>query len=122
MRDTANETDEDKAEIRRFYEELGSRILGYKDVFTDEQWTRTGKAASNPAPAASAQQAPARTWTVSPGGSTIYTVYSDRSLQMAWDAVNNTWVPLTAGMWVLNKAGDDWDPIQLDAAGNIING
>ena len=31
-------------------------------------------------------------------------------------------VPLTAGMWVLNKAGDDWDPIQLDAAGNIING
>jgi len=25
-------------------------------------------------------------------------------------------------MWVLNKAGDDWDPIQLDAAGNIING
>lgn len=67
-------------------------------------------------------QAPARTWTVSPGGSTIYTVYSDRSLQMAWDAVNNTWVPLTAGMWVLNKAGDDWDPIQLDAAGNIING
>jgi len=41
---------------------------------------------------------------------------------MAWDAVNNTWVPLTAGMWVLNKAGDDWDPIQLDAAGNIING
>ena len=122
VRDTANETDEDKAEIRRFYEELVSRILGYKDVFTDEQWTRTGKAASNPAPAASAQQAPARTWTVSPGGSTIYTVYSDRSLQMAWDAVNNTWVPLTAGMWVLNKAGDDWDPIQLDAAGNIING
>ncbi len=122
VRDTANETDEDKAEIRRFYEELVSRILGYKDVFTDEQWTRSGKAASNPAPAASAQQAPARTWTVSPGGSTIYTVYSDRSLQMAWDAVNNTWVPLTAGMWVLNKAGDDWDPIQLDAAGNIING
>ena len=115
VRDTANETDEDKAEIRRFYEELVSRILGYKDVFTDEQWTRTSKVASNPAPAA-------RTWTVSPGGSTSYTVYSDRSLQMAWDAVNNTWVPLTAGMWVLNKAGDDWDPIQLDAAGNIING
>lgn len=122
VRDTANEKDEDKAEIRRFYEELVSRILGYKDVFTDEQWTRTSKVASNPAPAASAQQAPARTWTVSPGGSTSYTVYSDRSLQMAWDAVNNTWVPLTAGMWVLNKAGDDWDPIQLDAAGNIING
>lgn len=122
VRDTANETDEDKAEIRRFYEELVSRILGYKDVFTDEQWTRTGKAASNPAPAASAQQAPARTWTVSPGGSTIYTVYSDRSLQMAWDAVNNTWVPLTAGMWVLNKAGDGWETIQLDAAGNITNG
>ena len=122
VRDTANETDEDKAEIRRFYEELVSRILGYKDVFTDEQWTRTSKVASNPAPAASAQQAPARTWTVSPGGSTIYTVYSDRSLQMAWDAVNNTWVPLTAGMWVLNKAGDGWETIQLDAAGNIING
>ena len=122
VRDTANETDEDKAEIRRFYEELVSRILGYKDVFTDEQWTRTSKVASNPTPAASAQQAPARTWTVSPGGSTIYTVYSDRSLQMAWDAVNNTWVPLTAGMWVLNKAGDGWETIQLDAAGNIING
>ena len=122
VRDTANETDEDKAEICRFYEELVSRILGYKDVFTDEQWTRTSKVASNPTPAASAQQAPARTWTVSPGGSTIYTVYSDRSLQMAWDAVNNTWVPLTAGMWVLNKAGDGWETIQLDAAGNIING
>ncbi len=122
VRDTANEKDEDKAEIRRFYEELVSRILGYKDVFTDEQWTRTSKVASNPTPAASAQQAPARTWTVSPGGSTIYTVYSDRSLQMAWDAVNNTWVPLTAGMWVLNKAGDGWETIQLDAAGNIING
>ena len=39
VRDTANEKDEDKAEIRRFYEELVSRILGYKDVFTDEQWT-----------------------------------------------------------------------------------
>jgi hypothetical protein len=91
-------------------------------VFTDEQWTRTSKVASNPTPAASAQQAPARTWTVSPGGSTIYTVYSDRSLQMAWDAVNNTWVPLTAGMWVLNKAGDGWETIQLDAAGNITNG
>lgn len=122
VRDTANEKDEDKAEIRRFYEELVSRILGYKDVFTDEQWTRTSKVASNPTPAASAQQAPARTWTVSPGGSTIYTVYSDRSLQMAWDAVNNTWVPLTAGMWVLNKAGDGWETIQLDAAGNITNG
>lgn len=122
VRDTANEKDEDKAEIHRFYEELVSRILGYKDVFTDEQWTRTSKVASNPTPAASAQQAPARTWTVSPGGSTIYTVYSDRSLQMAWDAVNNTWVPLTAGMWVLNKAGDGWETIQLDAAGNITNG
>lgn len=114
-RDTASKTKEDKAEICRFYEELVSRILEYKDMFTDEQWTRTSKVASNPAPAA-------RTWTVSPGGSTSYTVYSDRSLQMAWDAVNNTWVPLTASMWVLNKAGDDWDPIQLDAAGNIING
>ena len=28
VRDTANEKDEDKAEIRRFYEELVSRILG----------------------------------------------------------------------------------------------
>ena len=121
-RDTASKTKEDKAEICRFYEELVSRILEYKDMFTDEQWTRTSKVASNPAPAASAQQAPARTWTVSPGGSTIYTVYSDRSLQMAWDAVNNTWVPLTAGMWVLNKAGDGWETIQLDAAGNITNG
>lgn len=122
VRDTANETDEDKAEICRFYEELVSRILEYKNMFTNEQWTRTSMVASNPAPAASAQQAPARTWTVSPGGSTIYTVYSERSLQMAWDAVNNTWVPLTAGMWVLNKAGDGWETIQLDAAGNIING
>ena len=81
-RDTASKTKEDKAEICRFYEELVSRILEYKNMFTNEQWTRTSKVASNPAPA--------RTWTVSPGGSTIYTVYSDRSLQMAWDAVEQS--------------------------------
>ena len=43
-------------------------------------------------------------------------------MQMGWDEVSHTGETVTAGMWVLNKAGDDWDPIQLDAAGNIING
>ena len=118
-RDTANETAEDKREICRFYEELVSRILNYKDMFTDAQWTQSqGSRPAAPAPAAPAQP---RVWTVSAGGKTIY-VYSNRTLQMGWDAVNNAWVPLTADMWVLNKAGDGWETIQLDAAGNIING
>ena len=127
---TAGEKPDDRESICRFYEGLVNRIRGYRDLFDHDQWTRDEpvKENSSSGAAVSASEAPApsapmppRTWIVSPGGTTQYTVYSDRSLQMAWDANNNAWVNLTPSMWVLNKNGDGWEAIRLDDAGNIMN-
>lgn len=125
---------EQQEALLRFHAGLVMRISKYEQKFSAEQWTRSGAenaavtAASGATSGANASSAPlppppppaARRWTVSPGGSDIYTVYEERSLQYAWNEKTQQWVQLNPNMWVLNSA-NQWEAIKLDASGNICN-
>lgn len=104
-------SEKEGTDIVNFYNGLRDRIKKLRDDFpvwlskADIEQIRNPKKAAGPM------------WVHFNGENLV--LYPDKSLNYAWSQTMNNWVPLNAGMFVLNDK-NQWEPIRLDGNNCII--
>lgn len=101
----------DAAAVINFYEGLRERIKRMRDDFPVWLSKKDIDEIRNP------KKAVGPMWVHDNGENLV--LYPDKTLAYAWSQNRNTWVPLHAGMYVLNDK-NQWENIRLDSNNSII--